>query len=110
VKAALKMQADIRAYHARTSEELHLNFGVGINAGEAVVGNIGTEQQRNYTAIGDAVNYAKRLQENAKGGQILISEAAYRHVDDFVEVIQLPPLQVKGRSTPEIVYEVVSLQ
>jgi class 3 adenylate cyclase len=104
------MQAAIKAYHARTGEELHLNFGVGINAGDAVVGNIGTEQQRNYTAIGDAVNYAKRLQENAKGGQILISEAAYRHVDDFVEVIQLPPLQVKGRSTPEIVYEVVSLQ
>jgi len=110
VKAALKMQADIRAYHARTSDDRHLNFGVGINAGEAVVGNIGTEQQRNYTAIGDAVNYAKRLQENAKGGQILISQAAYRHVEDFVEVVELPPLQVKGRSTPEIVYEVVGLQ
>ena len=110
VKAALKMQANIRAYHARTDEARHLNFGVGINAGEAVVGNIGTEQQRNYSAIGDAVNYAKRLQENAKGGQILISEPAYRHVEDFVEVIELPPLQVKGRSTPEIVYEVVGLQ
>jgi class 3 adenylate cyclase len=87
-----------------------LNFGVGINAGEAVVGNIGTEQQRNYSAIGDAVNYAKRLQENAKGGQILISEAAYQQVEDFVRVIELPPLQVKGRSTPEIVYEVVGLK
>jgi adenylate cyclase len=110
VKAALKMQADIQAYHARTGVERHLNFGVGINAGDAVVGNIGTEQQRNYSAIGDAVNYAKRLQENAKGGQILISEAAYRHVEDFVAVIELPPLQVKGRSTPEIVYEVVGLK
>ncbi len=110
VKAALKMQEDIRAYHARTGAERHLNFGVGINAGDAVVGNIGTEQQRNYSAIGDSVNYAKRLQENAKGGQILISQAAYRHVEDSVEVIQLPPLQVKGRSTPEVVYEVVRLK
>jgi len=110
VKAALKMQADIQAYHARTGEDRHLNFGVGINAGEAVVGNIGTEQQRNYSAIGDAVNYAKRLQENAKGGQILISQTAYRQVDEFVEVVELPPLQVKGRSTPEIVYEVMGLK
>jgi class 3 adenylate cyclase len=110
VKAALKMQADIKAYHARTGVERHLNFGVGINAGDAVVGNIGTEQQRNYSAIGDGVNYAKRLQENAKGGQILISEAAYRHVEDWVDVIELPPLPVKGRSTPEIVYEVVGLK
>ncbi len=110
VKAALKMQADIKAYHARTGVERHLNFGVGINAGDAVVGNIGTEQQRNYSAIGDGVNYAKRLQENAKGGQILISEAAYRHVEDLVDVIELPPLPVKGRSTPEVVYEVVGLK
>jgi class 3 adenylate cyclase len=110
VKAALKMQADIQAYHARTGVERHLNFGVGINAGDAVVGNIGTEQQRNYSAIGDSVNYAKRLQENAKGGQILISQAAYQQVEDLVEVIELPPLQVKGRSTPEIVYEVVRLK
>lgn len=110
VKAALKMQADIKAYHARTGVERHLNFGVGINAGDVVVGNIGTEQQRNYSAIGDGVNYAKRLQENAKGGQILISEAAYRHVEEWVEVIELPPLPVKGRSTPEIVYEVVGLK
>ncbi len=110
VKAALKMQAIIKVYHARVSEERHLNFGVGINAGEAVVGNIGTEKQRNYSAIGDTVNYAKRLQENAKGGQILISQAAYEHVRDFIEAIELPPLQVKGRSTPEIVYEVVRLK
>ena len=110
VKAALKMQADIREYHAHSEVERHLNYGVGINAGEAVVGNIGTEQQRNYSAIGDAVNYAKRLQENAKGGQILISQMAYRHVEDFVEVIELPPLPVKGRSTPEIVYEVLRLK
>jgi class 3 adenylate cyclase len=83
---------------------------VGINAGEAVVGNIGTEQQRNYSAIGDAVNYAKRLQENAKGGQILISQEAYGHVNEYVKVIELPPLQVKGRSRPETVYEVIGLK
>ncbi|CAG0934753.1 adenylate cyclase [Thermoflexales bacterium] len=110
VKAALKMQAVIKIYHERVGLERQLNFGVGLNAGEAVVGNIGTEQQRNYSAIGDAVNYAKRLQENAKGGQILISEAAYQQVEGLVKVIELPPLQVKGRSTPEVVYEVFGLK
>ncbi|MFN8595684.1 MAG: adenylate/guanylate cyclase domain-containing protein [Anaerolineae bacterium] len=110
VKAALKMQEAIRDFHERIGIEWQLNFGVGIHAGEAVVGNIGTEKQRNFTAIGDAVNYAKRLQENAKGGQILISVAAYEQVKDQVEAVELPPLQVKGRSTPELVYEVTGLK
>ena len=110
VKAALKMQFDIREYHRHVGLDRQLNFGVGINAGEAVVGNVGTAKQMNYTAIGDSVNYAKRLQENAKGGQILISLAAYEHVKDDIDVRELPPLQVKGRSTPELVFEVVGLK
>jgi adenylate cyclase len=110
VKAALKMQQAILEYHQHAGVDRQLNFGVGINAGEAVVGNIGTEKQRNYTAIGDAVNYAKRLQENAKGGQILISLAAYEQVQDQIVAVELPPLQVKGRSIPEPVWEVVRLK
>ena len=110
VQAALKMQLTIREYHQLVGVDQRLNFGVGIHAGEAVVGNIGTEMQRNYSAIGDAVNYAKRLQENAKGGQILISQAAYEMVKDQIAVIEFPPLSVKGRSTPEPVFEVVGLK
>ena len=110
VKAALKMQQAIGEFHARVGVERQLNFGVGLNAGEAVVGNIGTEKQRNYTAIGDAVNYAKRLQENAKGGQILISLAAYELVKDQITAVVLPPLPVKGRSVPEPVWEVIGLK
>ena len=110
VKAALKMQQAIGEFHARAGADRQLNFGVGINAGEAVVGNIGTEKQRNYTAIGDAVNYAKRLQENAKGGQILISLTAYKLVKDQVIAVELPPLPVKGRSMPEPVWEVIGLK
>lgn len=110
VKAALKMQQAIGEFHARVGVERQLNFGVGLNAGEAVVGNIGTEKQRNYTAIGDAVNYAKRLQENAKGGQILISLAAYELVKDQITAVELPPLPVKGRSVPEPVWEVIGLK
>ena len=75
-----------------------------------MLGLIGTEKRLDYTAIGDSVNTAKRIQENAGPGQILISQIAYQQVEGLVEVIELPPLQVKGRSTPEIVYEVVGLK
>lgn len=109
VQAALKMQHDIAAFHARAGLEHRLNFGIGVHTGEAVIGNIGTDKQRNYTAIGDAVNYAKRLQENAKGGQLLISAAAYNQVRGYVAARELPPLNVKGRSTPEVVWEVTGL-
>ncbi len=110
VKAALKMQQDIREYHQHVGADRQLNFGVGINAGEAVVGNVGTTKQMNYTAIGDSVNYAKRLQENARGGQILIGLAAYEQIKDEIEVRELPPLPVKGRSVAERVFEALGLK
>ncbi len=110
VKAALAMQQAITTYCHELDEELHLNFGVGINVGEAVVGNVGTAKLMNYTAIGDCVNLAKRLQESAEAGQILLSQRAYRKVKDFVHVRALEPIQVKGRSTPEPVYDLVGLR
>jgi adenylate cyclase len=77
--------------------------------GPAVVGNIGTVQQMNYTAIGDTVNLAKRLQENAKGGQIILSQAAYEAVTGAVTVEDLGPLVVKGRARPVHTYQLVDL-
>ncbi len=112
VKAALDMRRAIAEHHQKT-EGPQLHFGVGINTGEAVAGNIGTEQpvrQMNFTAIGDAVNYAKRLQESAGGGQIILSESTYQQVKDLVEVMPLEPMQVKGRSALEQVYELIGLK
>ncbi|MFQ5613637.1 MAG: adenylate/guanylate cyclase domain-containing protein [Anaerolineae bacterium] len=110
VRAALAMQQAIANYHAQIAPENRLSYGVGINVGEAVVGNIGTAEQLNYTAIGDAVNLAKRLQENAQPGQILLSESAYEHVKDLVEANKLEPIQVKGRTAVEQVYELIGLK
>ena len=62
-------------------QEAPLDMRVGIHTGEAVVGNIGTTEMMNYTAIGDAVNLAKRLEEVGKPGQILISEQTYNLLD-----------------------------
>lgn len=110
VRAAVTTQTAIVDYRRRVPVSEQLSYGVGINVGEAVVGNIGNAQQQNYTAIGDSVNYAKRLQENAQQDQILISQAAYALVKDRVRVKALDPLLVKGHSMPEPVFEVLGLK
>jgi adenylate cyclase len=60
-----------------------------------------------YTAIGDAVNLASRLQEKAERGQILLSQAVYDAVKDVIQVESLGPVTIKGRSAAEPVYAVV---
>jgi PAS domain S-box-containing protein len=110
VRAAVAMRDALEAHALNMPAEFRLTYGIGLNTGEAVVGNVGTAQRLDYTAIGDSVNYAKRLQENARGGQILISHVVYEQIKDQVEVTALEPLSVKGRSTPEKVYELVKLK
>jgi PAS domain S-box-containing protein len=109
VRAALAMQKAMAAYHRELDSEARLSFGVGINVGEAVVGNVGTAELMNYTAIGDSVNLAKGLQENAEARQILLSQSAYESVREHVQVRALEPIKVKGRSSTVPVYELVGL-
>jgi adenylate cyclase len=109
VCAGLAMQAAIAEHSKNIPESERLSFGVGINSGTAVVGYIGTDQQASYTAVGDVVNYCSRLQATARGGQVLLSRSAYERVSDRVVTHALDPLQVKGRSEAEPVYEVVAL-
>ena len=89
--------------------EDRLDVGIGINTGESVVGNVGALGRMEYTAIGDAVNLAKRLQERARGGQILLSSSTYELVKDHVEVKALDPIQVKGRQAHEQAYELLDV-
>lgn len=108
-QAALAMRAGVTRLHDRLPEHLRLHYGIGIHTGEAVVGNVGTEQQMNYTAIGDAVNLAKRLQENANGGQILLSGETYTRIRQQVAVNPLLPIKVKGREALAEMWELVGL-
>lgn len=80
-------------------------FGIGINCGDAVVGNIGCDFRMDYTAIGDTVNTAARLESNAARGQILISEAVYEAVKDRVEVTPIGEIPLKGKSQGVFVYQ-----
>jgi adenylate cyclase len=108
VRAALEMQHRIAALEETGGH--CFRFGVGIHVGEAVAGNIGSPERLDYTAIGDAVNISKRLQENAEGGQILLSGAAYQEVAPYVEVRSLGALTVKGREEPVEVYVLLGLR
>ncbi len=110
VRTALSLRSAIKKLHAELPPEAHLSFGVGIHYGEAVLGWIGTEKRLEYTAIGDSVNTAKRIQENAARNQILISAEAYQRVSDLVTVRPFVPLQVKGKTQPIEVWEVIGLK
>ncbi len=109
VRAALGLREAVQRLHTQLPPEARLSFGAGIHCGEAVLGWIGTAKRLEYTAISDAVNTAKRIQENAAKNQILISAAAYEHVKDQVVANPFTPLQVKGRSELVMVYEIVRL-
>ena len=110
VRAALKIREEIDRLHERLSPSYRLDYGVGINVGDVVVGNVGTSQQMNYTAIGSSVNLASRLQEAAGPGQILLSHTVYERVKEQVEARQLPPIQVAGFNELITVYELLCLQ
>jgi class 3 adenylate cyclase len=110
VRAALKMQRGIALLHRQLPPDYQLSYGVGINVGDAVVGNVGTAQRLDYTAIGPNVNIARRLQEAAAPGQILLTEAAYQRVKRYVKAHRLPPMQVEGFNEPIEAYELMGLR
>src|SRR6266487_1459777 len=110
VKSALALRSAIATLHAEMPVETHLDFGVGIHYGEAVLGWIGTEKRLEYTAISDSVNTTKRIQENCAKNQILISRDAYERVKDQIEAKPFIPLSVKGKTQPLEVYEVLGLK
>jgi adenylate cyclase len=86
-----------------------LSFSIGIHVGEAVVGYIGTDCAINYTAVGDVVNLAKRLQESAKPGQILVEESTIRRLNGRVSAQPLGEMKVKGRQRVAQVYELQAM-
>ena len=110
VKTALVIREAVEALHTELPPEAHLDFGVGIHYGEAVLGWIGTEKRLEYTAISDSVNTTKRIQENCSRNQILISREAYDRVKDEVDAKPYVPLNVKGKTQPLEVYEVLGIR
>jgi PAS domain S-box-containing protein len=88
----------------------HMIFRIGISTGPAIIGNVGTNELFNYTAIGDTVNIAQRLQTSAKPGQILIQKSTYEIVADQIIGSRLDAIFVKGREQSIDVYSLEGLK
>jgi len=102
VQAALDIQRAATGLNAtrRRRGQPTLHIGIGINSGEAIVGNIGSEKRMEYTVIGDMVNVAQRLQALARGGETLIGASALPYVQPLVTVYDTVETRVKGRRQP----------
>lgn len=87
----------------------HVGFGVGVNCGPAVVGNIGCDFRMDYTAIGDTVNTAARLEANAPRGTVYISDRVYEQLKERITVEAVGEIPLKGKSKGVFVYSVTGI-
>jgi adenylate cyclase len=88
-----------------------IDIGIGLNSGPAVVGNMGSSHRMDYTCMGDTVNLGSRLESSNKmyGTRIIISEYTYEKVKDRVYARELDLVQVKGKTRPVRIYELLGL-
>lgn len=108
LQTALEMQEQIRLLCEKwkTEGRTPIRIGIGINSGTAIVGNIGSSRRMEYTAIGDTVNLASRLESATKelGAGILLSEYTYNAVRGAFQTTNRGTIQIKGRRDPVQVY------
>lgn len=107
VNAAVEI---VRAVGARNRQlpagGLPVGIGIGLHSGVVVVGNIGSDRRTDFTAIGDTVNVAARLEKLARPGEVLVSEVVQRRVRDVHKLRFEGERQLSGRQEPVHVYSV----
>lgn len=110
VRAGIRMQQALKNLKAcwkiHRPEAHQLEMRCGINSGEMVAGNVGSETRMEYTVIGDNVNVASRIESNGVGGEVHISRSTYLAVKNDVAAAKLAPIQVKNRKQPVQIYSV----
>ena len=108
LNAAVAMQRRVLSINLELMGEglPEIGVGIGLHTGEVTVGYIGSERRSEYTAIGDAVNTASRLEGNAKGGDILISDATAQAAHSRYKLEPREPIMVKNRQQPVALWEV----
>jgi class 3 adenylate cyclase len=111
LRTALRMQERFeilnKTFKVAYSKPVDIGLGIGITAGEAIVGNLGSANRMEYTLIGDTVNFASRLCGIAKHGQILINELMAQAAKDLFEMSALPPVEIKGKEGLQKPYSVL---
>jgi PAS domain S-box-containing protein len=100
VNTAKEMFVKLEEFNRNISSKGYpeIKVGIGINYGEVISGNIGSDRQMNYTVIGDNVNLAARLCSHAKPGQIVISKSVFESLDDKSGFESMNPIELKGKS------------
>lgn len=110
VKTAYEIQQGMKKIRDEILEkyQCEVNVGIGIHTGNVVVGNIGSYLRVDYTAIGDNVNIAARIESQTKKGQVHVSEQVYEKTKEFFEFDEGEDRMFKGKSHPIRVYEVLN--
>ncbi|HSX83328.1 MAG TPA: adenylate/guanylate cyclase domain-containing protein, partial [Candidatus Saccharimonadia bacterium] len=108
VLTAIRMQQKLWPFNLQLCAEGQqpVHMGIGLNSGEFIAGNIGSEDKIEFTLIGDTVNLTARIEHLAGRYQVLVSEATWLSMKDLVCAVRLPPLMVKGKSHPVILYSI----
>jgi class 3 adenylate cyclase len=109
VQSAVKIRQALAEFHQELAPEQRMSINFGIHTGRAVVGNVGTDRIMDFTAVGDTVNLASRLQGLSRHNQILISQATFDQVREFITVRPMGPMHVKNRIEAVMTYEVLEL-
>ena len=109
VQTAVMIREALAAFHKDLPPKHRLDINFGIHTGQAVVGNVGTDQIMDFTAVGDTVNLASRLQGLSRKGQILISSATYNRVAPHIKASPIGEMHVKNRTEAVMTYEVLEL-
>jgi class 3 adenylate cyclase/ribosomal protein L40E len=112
VRAALDLVTRGKEYSAelRRTHGIDFSIRVGLNTGHVVVGEVGSNLAYEYTAMGDAVNLAARLQSAARPMTVLIGESTYRFVKPIFDCTSLGEISIKGKAEPVRVYEVIGIK
>jgi adenylate cyclase len=109
IGCALKMQAAVEAENLAEPGLPPLNIGIGLHAGEVVVGNIGSESRAKYGIIGSAVNLTHRIQGQAQGREVVVSEMVFHHSKETLAVSRTFETKLKGIAHPVTLYVVESM-
>lgn len=109
VQSAMIMVNDVEDLHASLPEKYHLRYGIGVHTGSAILGNVGSARRKEFTAIGDTVQYAKFLQENAFGGQVLVSAETWALVRQIYTAERVTPHRALNYYNGEAIYRITGL-